>query len=73
MLPRQGLENINLIIRIYPDVDHIGGIENVIVEIEIEFIWNTPNKYTLRLYGRIKKSAGERRIRISHPHPGYQY
>jgi competence protein ComEC len=66
-----GVDQIDLLIMSHPHSDHIGGVEIILEEFEVNEIWDSHGSYGSHLYGRILKSAEEKEVKYSRLQTGY--
>ncbi len=71
VLKNLGVNEIDLLIMSHPHSDHIGGVEILLEQFEVNEIWDSHGSYGSHLYGRILKSAEEKEVKYSRLQTGY--
>jgi len=71
VLKNFGVDQIDLLIMSHPHSDHIGGVEIVLEEFEVDEIWDSHGSYGSSLYARIQQSVEEKGVTYRRLQTGY--
>lgn len=72
-LKEQGVKTLDYVIGTHPHSDHIGGLEAVIREFDIEKIIMPEKAHTTKMYERLLDAIEEKKLKITLPKPGTSY
>lgn len=72
-LKSQSIEKIDIAIATHPDADHIGQLDQVLAEFQVDEVWMSGNTSTSDTFQRVLTAIDEKSVRYEEPRMGDQY
>lgn len=72
-LEKQGVKTLDYVIGTHPHSDHIGGMETVIRNFDVEKIFLPEKEHTTKVYEGLLDAIGDKGLKITLPNPGDTY
>lgn len=72
-IKQQGIQKIDILIGTHPDADHIGGIDNVIENFEIDQFYMPLRKHSTKTYRDVIQAAKKKNLEIKDGIAGIEF